>query len=103
MDFIRVCRKWGLAQDGRRNSMRTVLMGSILLAALSFSQRAQAAPWCANYGGGGTGGGGGSNCGFYSFDQCMAALWGNGGFCARNPFESSYSGGRDSRRRYRRD
>jgi hypothetical protein len=36
--------------------MRTMLMGSILLAALSFSQGAQAAPWCANYGGGGTGG-----------------------------------------------
>ncbi len=84
--------------------MRTMLMGSILIAALSHSTLdAQAAPWCANYGGGGTGGGGSSNCGFYSFDQCMAALWGNGGFCARNPFEISNSSTRDSRSRYRRD
>ena len=84
--------------------MRTMLMGSILIAALSLSTLdAQAGPWCANYGGGGTSGGGGSNCGFYSFDQCIAALWGNGGFCARNPFESLNSGTRDSRSRYRRD
>jgi hypothetical protein len=42
---------------------------------------AQAAPWCANYGGRG---GGGTNCGFYSFAQCMAAVSGTGGFCTRN-------------------
>ena len=85
--------------------MRTVAVGSILLVSLLLSASgARAAPWCASYGGGGNGGGGGSNCGFYSFDQCMAALWGNGGFCAANPFESSYSGTRESpRRHYRRD
>jgi hypothetical protein len=84
--------------------MRTIAVASIMLATLFLSaDGAQAAPWCANYGGGGNGGGGGSNCGFYSFEQCMAALWGNGGFCAHNPFESTYSGTRDSRRRYRRD
>jgi hypothetical protein len=68
MDFVRVAEVEARA-DGRRNSMHMMLMGSVLLAALSLSQGAQAAPWCANYGGGGTGGGGGSNCGFYSFDQ----------------------------------
>jgi hypothetical protein len=25
--------------------------------------------------------GGAENCGFYSFNQCMSALWGNGGIC----------------------
>ena len=38
-------------------------------------------PWCAQYGGGR---GGGRNCGFWTFEQCMAALWGNGGLCEAN-------------------
>jgi hypothetical protein len=29
----------------------------------------------------------GSNCGFYSFKQCQAAVSGDGGLCAQNPFE----------------
>jgi uncharacterized protein DUF3551 len=41
-------------------------------------------PWCAQYGGGGHHGGGGRNCGFWTYDQCMAALSGNGGYCGRN-------------------
>ncbi len=52
------------------------------------------APWCA-YGVKG----GGTNCGFYSYEQCMATLSGNAGYCARNPWYSS--GARDSRRRQR--
>jgi len=39
-------------------------------------------PWCAQYGGRG---GGGRNCGFWTYEQCMAALWGNGGYCEANP------------------
>jgi hypothetical protein len=82
--------------------MRTIAVVSILFAALSLStDGAQAAPWCAQYGGGGQGGG--TNCGFYSFQQCMAALWGNGGFCTQNQFENPYRTERDVRRRYRRD
>ena len=38
--------------------------------------------WCAQYGGSN----GGTNCGFYSFQQCEAARWGNGGFCYQKPF-----------------
>jgi len=63
--------------------------------------QAQEYPWCAQYGGGSTGGG--RNCGFVSYDQCMAARFGNGGFCERNPF---YHGDdvvvRDGARRHRR-
>jgi tetratricopeptide (TPR) repeat protein len=36
--------------------------------------------WCAAYRTGGT------NCGFNTYDQCMAAVSGVGGFCNRNPF-----------------
>jgi len=40
-------------------------------------------PWCAQYGGGGLDGGG-RNCGFWTYQQCMAALSGNGGYCEVN-------------------
>ena len=44
--------------------------------------RAQNYPWCAQYMGGDTGGG--MNCGFVSFEQCMATVRGMGGFCMAN-------------------
>ena len=37
-------------------------------------------PWCAQYGGDR----GGRNCGFWTYEQCMAALSGNGGYCQVN-------------------
>ena len=40
-------------------------------------------PWCAQYGGG-RGDGGGRNCGFWTYQQCRAALSGNGGYCEAN-------------------
>jgi hypothetical protein len=42
---------------------------------------AQNYPWCANYS---MGFGGSRNCGFISFDQCMATVQGMGGFCGEN-------------------
>jgi hypothetical protein len=41
-------------------------------------------PWCAVYGG--RHGGGGSNCGFRTWQQCMATVSGIGGFCEPNQF-----------------
>ena len=38
-------------------------------------------PWCAQYGGGR---GGSRNCGFWTYQQCMATLSGNGGYCEVN-------------------
>jgi Protein of unknown function (DUF3551) len=59
--------------------MRTVSLVSIILATLSLSTiGAHAATWCAHYGGAG-----GTNCGFHSFEQCEAAISGNGGFCSQ--------------------
>jgi Protein of unknown function (DUF3551) len=43
---------------------------------------AQNYPWCALYNGGGVGGG--TNCGFVSYEQCMATANGLGKFCVRN-------------------
>jgi hypothetical protein len=51
-------------------------------AAVGSPAAAQNYPWCAYYGGGNMGGG--TNCGFTTFEQCMAALSGNGGFCNIN-------------------
>jgi hypothetical protein len=43
---------------------------------------AQNYPWCAYYSGRGFGGA--TNCGFTSFQQCMATVSGIGGFCQLN-------------------
>jgi Protein of unknown function (DUF3551) len=51
-------------------------------AALASPAQAQNYPWCALYSGGGAGGG--TNCGFVSFEQCMATARGLGSFCYRN-------------------
>jgi Protein of unknown function (DUF3551) len=78
--------------------MRMIAVASIMLAALlPCTNGADAAPWCAQYGTGGT------NCGFYSFEQCLAARSGNGGFCSENSFENPYRTGGAARRRYRRN
>jgi len=56
-----------------------------LVAASCYAPAAHADPykWCAVYGGRD---GGARNCGFVSFEQCMATLSGMGGFCQENPF-----------------
>jgi len=51
----------------------TVMLGSVA--------DAQNYPWCAQYSGDM---GGAMNCGFVSFDQCMATVRGIGGFCIQN-------------------
>ena len=65
--------------------MRTLAMIALTSVGLSLSSFvAEAAPWCAQY----SGRGGATNCGFYSFEQCMQTVHGIGGFCNRNPFEA---------------
>jgi hypothetical protein len=59
--------------------MRTILVMSTILVALALSSiAAEAATWCARYGSGN-----GTNCGFHSYEQCQAAISGNGGFCSQ--------------------
>jgi hypothetical protein len=67
--------------------MRKITVIATIFAGLSLSvSGAEAAPWCAQYSGGGMGGA--TNCGFYSFDQCLQTVRGIGGFCSLNPFEA---------------
>jgi len=55
----------------------------IALVAVALGTRADAQhyPWCAQYD---KGDGSDTNCGFTSFDQCMADVRGIGGFCMPN-------------------
>ena len=50
----------------------------IVSAASGHRAVAQNYPWCADYASGV------SNCGFVTFEQCLATLSGMGGFCNRN-------------------
>jgi hypothetical protein len=59
-----------------------IAMLSLMLVMAPLSTARAEGSWCAQYGGGS----GGTNCGFYSFQQCMAAISGNGGFCRQNGF-----------------
>ncbi|MGE3150515.1 MAG: DUF3551 domain-containing protein [Pseudorhodoplanes sp.] len=67
--------------------MRKILVATFALAcaipALTASKPASATeyPWCAQY----TGNNAGKNCGFVSQRQCLATIYGVGGFCTPNP------------------
>ena len=78
----------------------TLVVMLIVLVGLNIVWQSKAAaieyPWCAQYG---RFGGGGRNCGFVSFQQCMATVSGIGGFCERNSF---YQGPSPSNRAHRR-
>jgi hypothetical protein len=53
-----------------------------ILSAFGTHADAQNYPWCANYGS--PAGDGGTNCGFTTFQQCLATVSGIGGSCNRN-------------------
>ena len=63
---------------------RIIFATVVLVATLSFAESANADPyrWCAQYGGKS----GATNCYFVTYEQCRAALSGNGGFCNPNTF-----------------
>lgn len=57
-------------------------LATLVLGAGSAPAQAQNYPWCAQYGGGTFGGP--RNCGFSTFEQCLADISGIGGFCEPN-------------------
>jgi hypothetical protein len=69
----------------RSSAHETVAFNTALIGAaavLATPAHAQNYPWCAIYTGGAVGGG--TNCGFVSYEQCMATARGLGSFCYRN-------------------
>jgi Protein of unknown function (DUF3551) len=60
-----------------------VALGILAAAIVSSAPAgAQNYPWCAQYSGGSMGGG--RNCGFTTFEQCLATVHGIGGTCSQN-------------------
>ena len=59
--------------------IRALVITTILVAGAMLLPHGSAhAKWCAEYN---FGGGGATNCGFDSYQQCRAAISGNGGSC----------------------
>jgi len=85
--MFKLCQNHGVAKRIAATLPRAFAMKSvsfvlgIFAAAAIMPAAAQNYPWCAQYGGTA---GGVMNCGFVSFDQCMATLSGMGGFCNQN-------------------
>jgi hypothetical protein len=69
-------------KKGKETAMKKQIIGAaaalMLLAGMSGSARADG-PWCAFYDVSTY------NCGFHSYQQCLATISGAGGWCARNP------------------
>jgi hypothetical protein len=67
--------------------MNKMIAGAgLLLSVVGTGGSAHAAPWCAFYGPSTY------NCGFHTFEQCLATVRGAGGWCRPNFFEG-YTGG----------
>jgi hypothetical protein len=64
--------------------MRLIFALGVLLVVTAFDvSGAKAQPWCAYYDAYTY------NCGFYTFEQCLATISGVGGACRRNPRDTS--------------
>jgi hypothetical protein len=59
--------------------IRVGIAFSTLVVASPIVARAQNYPWCSNFHDGA-----GTNCGFSTYEQCMATARGSGGYCAPN-------------------
>ena len=73
-----------------------LIIGAALVSDVS-AGRAQSAydyPWCAVY----TNRSGAQACYYASYEQCMATMWGIGGYCRPSPY---YRGPRPDRRVHR--
>ncbi len=71
------------------NLRSAIVLGALAAAGVfgSSSQAAAEGRWCAE----GGGRAGYSNCGYYTFRQCLAAISGVGGTCRPNPYIVTYT------------
>ena len=70
---------------------------ALLLLVGTTGTSATAAPWCAYYDFSTY------NCGFYSYEQCLATVRGAGGWCRQNYFEGNAGDRKPSGKRPRND
>jgi len=59
--------------------MRLLLFGLFAFIGTGAAAHAQNYPWCAMFADGA-----GANCGFSTYEQCMATARGSGGYCEKN-------------------
>jgi uncharacterized protein DUF3551 len=79
--------------------MRTILTTFVLTVLVLAPRTGQAEiiyPWCGQYARDGR------NCGFTTYEQCRAAISGNGGYCIENPMYRPTAEGPFAGRRPRR-
>ena len=70
-------------------SLALFALGALALGTLAAPAAAQTNyPWCSNF----ADGFGGTNCGFVSYEQCMATVRGSGGYCDKNDTYRSQTG-----------
>src|SRR5437764_8453177 len=70
-----------------------VAVGSLAAIAPCPSHAEVYRPWCAQYYDSNSGA---TNCGFVSYEQCMATARGGGAWCVQNPWYARVSGSADS-------
>jgi hypothetical protein len=80
----------------KRSLLLSISAIAAVLTGAALPAQAQNYPWCAVYSGSM---GGSQNCGFSSFEQCMATVRGIGGFCNQNNTYVPPGGGASTRRR----
>jgi Protein of unknown function (DUF3551) len=71
--------------------MRTIFLVAAFIGtalAITTETKAQYYPWCASYTWNGR-----ENCGFVSFEQCLATISGIGGHCQTNPWYDARGAG----------
>ncbi len=75
-----------------KTRVASALLASCTLITIDLHQAAAEIyrPWCAQYTGSR---GGATNCGFTSYQQCMATVRGAGGYCVQNPWYLQYGQG----------
>ena len=72
-------------------------VAAAILAIASPPALGQNYPWCSNFHDGA-----GTNCGFSTYEQCMATAQGSGGSCTRNNLYAPSAGSSHARRSARR-
>jgi hypothetical protein len=74
-----------------------LLAGCIVVFGIAPQALGQNYPWCSNFHDGG-----GTNCGFSSYEQCMATAQGSGGTCSQNNVYFAPAGSAPARRAVRK-
>jgi Protein of unknown function (DUF3551) len=73
------CYALALLEPAVMHLIRFRIIFTAIAVAAPTAAQAQNYPWCSNFHDGA-----GTNCGFSSYEQCMATARGTGGYCAPN-------------------